>query len=355
LTVIGKSDDNAAMLNPLWLQTFSTAAASASFTEAGRQLGLTQSTVSDHIRRLEESLGRRLFVRDTHSLALTADGESLLVHARLILAGACPRRSPVQRPRLRGRVRFRHSDDLAMGPLPDMLAAFRSQHPEVELEITIGLTSELYASLDQGKLDLLVGKRVAGESRGHSMFSTPMQWLTRPDTLVDLAEPLPLILLPEPSITRAATAGAGQVRSSLAHRLHQWQPCRLHGRRAGGLGLAAPPQHLSSRDLVPPLNRRGPAAPAGCGICGPDGAPPVATGRYAVPDPDVEPAQSRLNAAGVTPARLPASGCSGRDAAVHSSRRPPCSAGNDARTACSGRRCSGCGYQAGAMGAVGES
>jgi DNA-binding transcriptional LysR family regulator len=45
------------MLNPLWLQTFATAAASASFTEAGRQLGLTQSTVSDHIRRLEESLG----------------------------------------------------------------------------------------------------------------------------------------------------------------------------------------------------------------------------------------------------------------------------------------------------------
>ena len=43
------------MLNPLWLQTFATAATSSSFTEAGRQLGLTQSTVSDHIRRLEAS------------------------------------------------------------------------------------------------------------------------------------------------------------------------------------------------------------------------------------------------------------------------------------------------------------
>ena len=243
------------MLNPLWLQTFATAATSSSFTEAGRQLGLTQSTVSDHIRRLEESLGRRLFVRDTHSLALTADGESLLVHARLILQAHARAEAQFSAPRLRGRVRFGTSDDLAMGPLPDMLAAFRSQHPEVELEITIGLTSELYASLDQGKLDLLVGKRRAGESRGHSMFSTSMQWLTRPDTLVDLTEPLPLILLPEPSITRAATLQA------LGKSGHHWRIVCTSGSHAGcmaaargGLGLAALPQHLASRDLVVPLN-----------------------------------------------------------------------------------------------------
>jgi DNA-binding transcriptional LysR family regulator len=73
------------MLNPLWLKTFVTAAGSASFTETGRRLGLTQSTVSDHVARLEAQLGRRLFVRDTHSLALTSDGASLLIHARLIL------------------------------------------------------------------------------------------------------------------------------------------------------------------------------------------------------------------------------------------------------------------------------
>ena len=61
------------MLNPTWIQTFATVAAAHSFTEAGRQLGLSQSSVSDHIRRLEQSVGRRLFVRDTHSLTMTAD------------------------------------------------------------------------------------------------------------------------------------------------------------------------------------------------------------------------------------------------------------------------------------------
>ncbi|MGE8475866.1 MAG: LysR family transcriptional regulator, partial [Paraburkholderia hospita] len=71
------------MLNPLWLRTFATVTTCRSFTEAGKRLDLNQSSVSEHIRRLEESVGRRLFVRDTHSLAMTADGEALLVHANV--------------------------------------------------------------------------------------------------------------------------------------------------------------------------------------------------------------------------------------------------------------------------------
>ena len=73
------------MLNPLWIKTFVTVANSSSFTDAARQLGLTQSSVSEHVRRLEQHVGRRLVTRDTHSLALTPDGEGLLAHARLIL------------------------------------------------------------------------------------------------------------------------------------------------------------------------------------------------------------------------------------------------------------------------------
>jgi DNA-binding transcriptional LysR family regulator len=73
------------MLNPIWLKTFATVAACHSFTDAGRRLNLTQSSVSEHIRRLEESVGRRLFVRDTHSLAMTPDGEAMLAHASVIL------------------------------------------------------------------------------------------------------------------------------------------------------------------------------------------------------------------------------------------------------------------------------
>jgi len=243
------------MFNPIWLKTFATVAGSSSFTEAGRRLGLTQSSVSDHIRRLEERTARRLFVRDTHSLALTADGESLLVHAHLILQAHERAEAQFNAPRLRGRVRFGTSDDLAMGPLPDMLAVFRNKHPEVELEITIGLTSELYQRLDNDELDLIVGKRRPGEQRGQSMLRVPLVWLARPETLVDLNQPLPLILLPEPSVTRAA------ILATLGASGHHWRIVCTSGSHAGcmaaargGLGLTVLPQTLASRELSLPLN-----------------------------------------------------------------------------------------------------
>src|SRR6266436_8577096 len=73
------------VFDPTLLTTFVTVAKANSFTEAGRRLGLRQSTVSQHVRRLEQAASRRLFVRDTHSVALTTDGEAMLGLARGIL------------------------------------------------------------------------------------------------------------------------------------------------------------------------------------------------------------------------------------------------------------------------------
>src|ERR1700760_3628373 len=74
------------MLDPILLQTFLAIAQTRSFTRAAERLGLRQSTVSQHIRKLEDEAGRRLFVRDTHSVTTTADGEAMIEFARSILA-----------------------------------------------------------------------------------------------------------------------------------------------------------------------------------------------------------------------------------------------------------------------------
>ncbi|WP_250513139.1 LysR family transcriptional regulator [Caballeronia sp. INDeC2] len=244
------------MLNPVWLNTFATVAASHSFTDAGRQLGLRQSSVSEHIRRLEESVGRRLLVRDTHSLALTADGEAMLVHARVILEAMAHAQSQFSSPRLRGRVRLGSSDDIALGPLPSVLAAFRDTHPDVELEITIGMTGRLYQMVDAGELDLAVGKRRIGDARGMRLFSGRLEWLAKPGTIVDTSGPLPLILVSEPSVTR------GVVLDSLAMTGASWQMVCTSSSHAGciaaargGLGLTVRSHFLAARGLAAPVNR----------------------------------------------------------------------------------------------------
>jgi len=244
------------MLNPVWLNTFATVAASRSFTDAGRQLRLTQSSVSEHIRRLEDHIGRRLVVRDTHSLALTADGEAMLIHARKILEAMTHAESQFRSPRLAGRVRLGSSDDLALGPLPRVLAAFRRSHPDVELEITIGMTGRLYELLDAGAVDLLIGKRRIGDARGIPLFSGQLEWLARAGTEVDLDQPLPLILVAEPSVTRAVVLDA------LAAVGARWQMVCTSSSHAGciaaargGLGLTVRSNFLAGRGLAPPLNR----------------------------------------------------------------------------------------------------
>lgn len=73
------------MYDPAQLRTFLTVAQTLSFTQAAHRLGLRQSTVSQHVRRLEEAAGRTLFTRDTHSVELTEDGEAMLGFARTIL------------------------------------------------------------------------------------------------------------------------------------------------------------------------------------------------------------------------------------------------------------------------------
>ena len=61
-----------------WLRAFEASARHLSFTAASRELNLTQSAVSQHVRSLEALLGRELFIRKTRAIELTEDGANYL-------------------------------------------------------------------------------------------------------------------------------------------------------------------------------------------------------------------------------------------------------------------------------------
>src|SRR6516225_5783621 len=108
-------------LDPHLLRSFLAVAQSLSFTQAAQRLGVRQPTVSQHVRKLEEAVGRPLFIRDTRSVALTADGEAMAGFARTILATHEQAAGYFSGSGLRGRLRFGVSDDLALTPLPRIL------------------------------------------------------------------------------------------------------------------------------------------------------------------------------------------------------------------------------------------
>ena len=102
------------MYDPSQLRTFLAVAQTLSFTQAARRLGLRQSTVSQHVRRLEDTAGRQLFTRDTHSVELTEDGEAMLGFARRILEVHEQAAAFFTGTRLRGRLRFGASEDFVL-------------------------------------------------------------------------------------------------------------------------------------------------------------------------------------------------------------------------------------------------
>src|SRR5271169_6400862 len=107
------------------------------FHRAAERLNLTQSTVSQQIKRLELETKRPLFRRTTRSVALTDDGEMLLGDARrlLQLEEACHQR--LGAPRLSGTVRLGVVEEVAGGSLPSALGRFAALHRGVTRAVTI--------------------------------------------------------------------------------------------------------------------------------------------------------------------------------------------------------------------------
>jgi DNA-binding transcriptional LysR family regulator len=237
----------AEMLDPVQLESFLAVAQTRNFTEAGRRLGLRQSTVSQHISKLEQASGRRLFVRDTHSVVPTADGEAMAGFAQSILEANARARDYFAGSQLRGRVRFGASEDFVSSRLPELLRDFVRRHALVDLELTVGLSATLYERLDAGELDLVLAKRRAGDDRGRLVWRDRLVWIGALGARVDPAQPLPLILYPPPSITRSVALEA------LEREGRNWRIVCTSGSLSGlraaalaGLGVT-----LHARGLIP--------------------------------------------------------------------------------------------------------
>jgi DNA-binding transcriptional LysR family regulator len=236
------------MLEPVLLQTFLTVAETRSFTQAADRLGLRQSTVSQHIRKLEQEAGRRLFVRDTHSVTVTADGEAMIEFARNILAANQRAERYFAGSQLRGRLRFGASEDFVASRLPEVLREFVRAHPQVDVELTVGLSGDLNQKLGRGELDLVCGKRRPGEDHGRLIWRDRLVWVSGESALFDPSAPTPLILYPPPSISREIALAA------LEHSGRVWRiVCTiggLSGLRAAalaGLGVT-----VVAASLIPP-------------------------------------------------------------------------------------------------------
>ena len=235
----------------MFLRTFVTVADTLSFTRSAELLGLSQPTVSQHVRKLELAAGRTLIARDTRNVQLTDNGDALLGFARTILAAHDQASSYFTGSAMRGRLRFGSADDLALTQLPQILRDFRQLYPRINLELTIGQSGALARRLRAGQLDLVFIKSETNDPLGRLVRRDRMVWVGHKSTTLDAVSPVPLISYQAPSLSRTLAISALEAAG------RTWRiTCttrEVNGVLAAvraGIGIAVFPQSLIPADLV---------------------------------------------------------------------------------------------------------
>ncbi|MFW5709481.1 MAG: LysR family transcriptional regulator [Chloroflexota bacterium] len=138
------------------LQTFVIVAEEGNVTRAAKRLYTTPSTISMHIKALEEELGVQLFTRSNQGMAITPKGQQILDKARLTLHAAqnlVNHASDIQ-TKLVGQV----SIGLCSAPpylkIPQLIQQLRKNHPSVGLLLDQSTTIQISEAIVANRLDL---------------------------------------------------------------------------------------------------------------------------------------------------------------------------------------------------------
>lgn len=120
------------------LEAFITVADFESFNRAAAELGITQPALSRRIKKLEETLGARLLDRTTRKISVSIVGEEFIMEARRMLEDFSKSIDDVQEliKTRTGSISFSTNMTIADSVLPDIVAKFRAQNPNIRLRIS---------------------------------------------------------------------------------------------------------------------------------------------------------------------------------------------------------------------------
>jgi DNA-binding transcriptional LysR family regulator len=198
------------------LEVFVKVAELGSFSRAAEALFLTQPTVSEHVRGLEEDLGVQLLDRLGRGAVPTPAGEVLLSYARRILALMREARQAIDQ--FQGRL----SGELVMGGstipgeyvLPALIGQFKAKFPDVSISLRVGDSRQVSEWVEEGRVEIgMVGARPASRAlQARELMADEMvivvpahhPWNGRTEVLLADLRTQPLILRERGSGTREA-------------------------------------------------------------------------------------------------------------------------------------------------------
>jgi DNA-binding transcriptional LysR family regulator len=242
------------MLDLELLKTLVCVADEGSFTRAASRVHRTQSTVSQQVRKLEQTVGKTLLLRDRagSNVVATADGELMLAYARRLLAMADEAELALTAPRAARVLRLGIPEDFDVVRLTVLLAGFAASHPEVRLETASGMSADLRERLASGDLDVALIKREPGDGPCLAAWPERLVWVGSKSLLKDV-KAVPLVMFPHGCIYRKRMIYALESAGRSWHAAyHSHSLAGVQAAVAAGLGVSLLPAfgRLASHDVL---------------------------------------------------------------------------------------------------------
>jgi len=197
------------MLDLELLKTLVCVVDEGSFTRAGERVHRTQSTVSQQVRRLEETVGHCLLVRDRsgNQVTPTAQGELLAQYARRLLSLAQEAEEALASDGTLLPLRLGVPEDFDAQRMTALLAGFTLARPEARLETVSGMSTDLREKLANGELDIALIKREPGSGDCLASWPEDLVWVKSPRLQLS-DQPVPLALFPQGCLYRQRAIGS---------------------------------------------------------------------------------------------------------------------------------------------------
>lgn len=229
------------------LQSFVAVVDAGSLTSGAPRVSLSQSAVSEQLRKLEDQAAQALLVRSKAGVVPTPAGLRLLAHARRLLALSEEAWRDLRGVALQGTLRLGVTDYFRPADLAGLLARMQAQYPGVRLQVTVQKSGEIEAAYAQGGFDVGLTLRLpaaAGgrSSGGHVLRHEPLHWMGAVQALgapPTAGVPLRLLALPDTcSLHQFTVALLRRRRVPFAITLMASGVAGLQSALAAGLGIA---------------------------------------------------------------------------------------------------------------------
>ncbi|EFL90548.1 LysR family transcriptional regulator [Ahrensia sp. R2A130] len=241
------------------LRTVVAIADTGNFSAASEAVFRTPSAISMQVKRIEELLGRQIFIREARHVSLNEDGETLVTHARRMLAMNADTVSKFVSPEMSGMVRLGAIDHAVDRFLPAVLRDFAKTHPQIRVDVTVENSEPQYEAFRRSELDIVIitCQNDGNDSRKvEPLFKEAMVWAGLKGGIAAERVPLPVSVWEQTCVWRENALE--ELEAKNRDYCITFKSAHLAGQKAGlRADLAIAPLPLSSCDgEIVPLDAR---------------------------------------------------------------------------------------------------